>query len=118
MPNDGSARKALDRLADALVEDIMNLSDEEIMEEFREDHGDPERHIAEMRALVEKSVAIANRRRRDAAADALSAAVDALYTALRARALDEAQRVAVAVACAGLEDAQKAFKKARKGQGA
>lgn len=49
-----------------------------------------------------------------AAADALPAAVDALYTALRARALDEAQRVSVAVACAGLEDAQKAFKKARK----
>jgi hypothetical protein len=60
-----TARQALDRLVDALVEDILNMSDEEILAEFREDHGDPERHVAEMRALVEKSVAIANERRAD-----------------------------------------------------
>lgn len=57
-----SARKALDNLADALVEDILNMSDEEILAEFQEDHGDVERHIAEMRAIAEKSIAIANAR--------------------------------------------------------
>jgi hypothetical protein len=57
-----SARVALDRLADAFVEDILNMSDEEILAEFQEDHGDIERHVAEMRALFEKAVAIANKR--------------------------------------------------------
>lgn len=56
-------RKALDNLADALVEDIMALSDEEILAEFREDHGDPEWHIAEMRAILEEAIAIARERR-------------------------------------------------------
>lgn len=59
-----SARKALDNLADALVEDILNASDEEILEEFREDHGDPERHAAEMRALFERAVEQARERRK------------------------------------------------------
>lgn len=58
-----SARKALDNLADALIEDIMALSDEEVLEELRESGVDPERHAAEMRAIFEKAVAIAKERR-------------------------------------------------------
>lgn len=57
-----SARVALDRLADALIEDILNASDEEILEEFREDGGDPEQHAKETQALIEKAVALANER--------------------------------------------------------
>jgi hypothetical protein len=52
-----SARAALDRLADAIVEDILNMSDEEVLEEFREDHGDPEHHAAHMRELFEATLA-------------------------------------------------------------
>lgn len=66
-------REALDRLADALVDDILNASDEEILEEFREDGGDPEQHAAEMLALFEKSVTIANKRRLAEAATAAAA---------------------------------------------
>lgn len=49
-------RKALDNLADALVEDILSLSDEEILAEFREDGIDLEQNAAEMRALFERVV--------------------------------------------------------------
>ena len=61
--NKNPEREGLDRLADALIDDILNASDEEILEEFREDGGDPEQHAAEMLDLFEKSVTIANKRR-------------------------------------------------------
>lgn len=65
--NPKTARSALDRLADALVEDILNTSDEDILAEFQESHGDPERHAADMRALFEKSLIAANKQRLAAA---------------------------------------------------
>lgn len=49
-------RQALINLAHALVDDILAMSDEDILEEFREDGGDPEQHAAAMRALVEQAV--------------------------------------------------------------
>jgi hypothetical protein len=48
-------RAALDRLADALVDDILSASDEEILAETTDTHGDPEELAAEMRALFEKT---------------------------------------------------------------
>lgn len=60
-------RLALDRLADALVEDILSTSDEDILTEFKESHGDPDRHAAEMRALFEKLLIAANKTRLGAA---------------------------------------------------
>jgi len=63
----GSKQRALDRLADALVDDILNASPEEILAEFQEDHGGVEGHVTEMRALIEKGVARANKRRLAAA---------------------------------------------------
>ena len=48
-------RAALDRLADALVDDILNASDEDILAEITEEHGDPARLAAEMRALFERT---------------------------------------------------------------
>ncbi len=58
-----TARAALDRLADALVEDILNASDEDILAEFRESGGDPERNASDMRALFEKGLIAANKKR-------------------------------------------------------
>jgi len=52
-----TARQALLNLADAFVEDILNMFDEEILAEFREDHDDPDQHEQEMRALFEQVVA-------------------------------------------------------------
>jgi len=65
--NKKSQQRALDYLADALVGDILNASPEEILAEFQEDHGGVERHVIEMRALVEKGVTRANKRRLAAA---------------------------------------------------
>ncbi len=55
------AHDALNRLADALVDDILSASDEDILAEFRATGGDPDRHAAEMRALFERSVVAANK---------------------------------------------------------
>jgi hypothetical protein len=49
-----SDREALDRLGDALVEDILAASDEEILAETKQDGEDPESVAAAMRALFEK----------------------------------------------------------------
>jgi hypothetical protein len=49
-------RTALRRLAQALVDDIMETSDEELLAEFRATEGDPARHAAAMRAQFERTV--------------------------------------------------------------
>jgi hypothetical protein len=68
-----TARAALDRLTDALVEDILNASDENILAEFRESDGDPERNATDMRALFEKGLIAANKKRLAAAKAGVSA---------------------------------------------
>lgn len=65
--HDRKEREALDRLADALVEDILSASDEDILAEFRETHGDPDRNAAELRDLFGKSLLDANKKRLAAA---------------------------------------------------
>ncbi len=55
------ARAALDRLADALVDDVLNASDQEILTEFREAGGDPDKLARDMRALFERSLLAANK---------------------------------------------------------
>jgi hypothetical protein len=62
-----SERAALDRLADLLVDDIMSVSDEEILAEFRETQGDPDQNATAMRELFEKSVLLSNKKRLAAA---------------------------------------------------
>ena len=54
-------KQALNNLADAMVEGIMAMSDEEILDEMRED-GLPENLAADVRALFEK---VARRHRDD-----------------------------------------------------
>jgi hypothetical protein len=49
-------RDALDRLADALVDDILDTPDEDILAEITEDYGDPEALAGDMRALFERTV--------------------------------------------------------------
>ena len=70
---DKKERRALDRLADAFVDDILEASDEEILAEFTESHGDPAKNAAEMRALFEKAVLVINKRRLKAAQAAVTA---------------------------------------------
>lgn len=63
----GLKQRALDRLTDALVDDILNASAEEILADFQEEDGGVERHVSETRAIIEKGVAGANKRRLAAA---------------------------------------------------
>ena len=61
--NKDSKREALDRLADAHVDDILNMSDEDILTEFRESYGDPGEHATQWRERFEKTVITANKHR-------------------------------------------------------
>lgn len=67
-------RAALARLADALVEDILTTSDEDILAEFKETQGDPAQNAVAMRALFEKTVIAMNKQRLADAKAAVAAA--------------------------------------------
>lgn len=66
MTNEQS-RKALDRLVDALVDDILNTPDADVLMEFRETAGNPDKHAADMLALFESTLLKSNKRRLDTA---------------------------------------------------
>jgi hypothetical protein len=63
---DKKTRSALDQLADAFVNDILQASDQEILAEFTESHSDPA-NAADMRALFERTVLATNKCRLKAA---------------------------------------------------
>src|SRR5882757_4619177 len=71
--SDKKGREALARLADVLIEDLLAASDEEILAEFVEEHGNPGENAAAMRALFEKSVLKSNKDRLRAARAGLEA---------------------------------------------
>jgi hypothetical protein len=70
---DKKRREALIRLADALVEDMLATSDQEIVAEFIETQGEPSKNTEAMRALFEKSVLVTNKNRLRAARAGLAA---------------------------------------------
>lgn len=109
-------RKALERLNDALVEDILAASDETILAETKQDGGDPKAVAAAMRALFEKVVVSGGKTRMAAAKSAVaadrrrSAAVIPLNPAAARRLLDRAL-------ARDPETASKLTMAARKGKG-
>lgn len=62
------------QLADALVDDLMSLSDEELLEEVRGEGADPEALAAAMREKIEARIATDSKARLGKARDALNAA--------------------------------------------
>jgi len=64
---DKGARKALDRLNHTLADEILGASDQEVLTEFQDLHGAPDRHAAEMRDLFQRTVVRANKARLAAA---------------------------------------------------
>lgn len=72
-------REELDRLADFLIEDVLETSDDDVLAEVREDGLDPQIEAASVRALFEQAVLQTNRRRLLAA----KAAVRAEHSAAR-----------------------------------
>jgi len=93
-PKDG-ARLALARLENALVEDILAASDDEIAAEIVEVHGDPKKVAAATRAVFEKALAGMGKARLAAARAAVDASrrrpatVVALDPAAARRRLDK-----------------------------
>ena len=81
------ARAALDRLANALVDDILNDSDEVILAEAKEEGVDPARLADEVRQLFERTTAEAGKAR---LAAAKRAAADARQSDARVASLDSA----------------------------
>jgi hypothetical protein len=73
MTPDDNDRKALEHLNEALVQDILETSDDDILAEAKEDGADPEAIAAASRALFEASVA-AGKKARLAAAKVAAAA--------------------------------------------
>ncbi len=67
-------RDALDRLANALVDDIFNTPDEDILAEVTEDNGDPEKIAEDMRALFQRTVQEEGKAKLDAAKKAAAEA--------------------------------------------
>lgn len=67
-------RDALDRLADAFVDDILNASDEDILAEITEDYGDPDKLAADMLAMFERTAQEAGKAKLAAAKQAAAEA--------------------------------------------
>ncbi|MCB2009561.1 MAG: hypothetical protein KDF64_02955 [Geminicoccaceae bacterium] len=111
-----SDQDALNRLADALVEDLLETSDQDILAEVREDNDDPSAIAANMRAMFEKTVASAGKARLAAARSAIvqdrqrSAVVISLDPA-------EARRRLERIVANDPETARKLTLAARKGEG-
>jgi hypothetical protein len=64
MPDDKPRKEPLDRLEDALVEDILAASDEDILAEAKQDGVDPIAAAAAARALFEKAVELTGKAKR------------------------------------------------------
>jgi hypothetical protein len=71
--NPKDTRDALRRLADSMAEDILNASDEDILEGAGEAHGDPDKIAADMRKLFDKTESEAGKAKLTAARAAAAA---------------------------------------------
>ena len=60
-------------LKQLLIDDILQASDEEIVAQFSEDIGSPESNAAQMSALLEKAILLANKERLGVARAAIAA---------------------------------------------
>ena len=58
-----NAQEELNRLANALVEDILSAPDDELLADFREDGHDPQRNAAELRELFRRTLLAVNKRK-------------------------------------------------------
>jgi len=111
-----SDREALRRLADALADDVLNTSDQEVLAEAAEEYGDTKQLAANMRALFERTCAAAGKAKLAAARAALNG--DRRRAPSRRR-LDPsaARRLLQQVLTAHPETAQKLTYAARRGEG-
>ena len=76
-------RAALDQLANALVENILNATDEEVLAEAHEDYENPAQAATNARALFENAVAVVAKGRLTAAKAAVAADLGLPRTVIR-----------------------------------
>lgn len=112
-----SDHEALDRLADALVEDILEASDQDILAETNEDTGDPAAVAAGVRALFEKAVTATAKARFAAAKLAVAADRNRPITVTPLDPAKARLRLDRIVANDDPETARKLTLAARKGEG-
>ena len=65
------AREKLDRLTDSLVEDILSMSDAEILAEATEEHDDVDTAVARVRGIISGAIAKSGKAKMQAARKAL-----------------------------------------------
>jgi hypothetical protein len=111
-----SNRAALDQLANALVENILNATDKEVLAEAHEDYENPAQAATNARALFETAVAVVAKRKLTAAKAAVAADLGSPRTVIR---LDpsQARRRLERMLARDPETASKLTLAARKGQG-
>ena len=109
-------RSVLDRLADDLVDDILNASDEEILQEADEDGIDPAKLAPDMRALLDHTAMEASKAKLAAAKEAAAEAQQSGSTVI---SIDpsEARRRYGAIVDRDRNLAEKLTLAARKGEG-
>ena len=81
-------RTALERLTDSLVDDILDATDADILEEFRERGGDPEANAAAMAGVFRQAVLAANKARLGTARAAMRASSARPFKPLNVTAAD------------------------------
>ena len=85
--------KALSELADALADDVMRLTDEELLQEVREDGGDPDEIARNLRASLLSGAALAGKDRLAKARASLNAARAQRETNVLALSFDQKRKV-------------------------
>jgi len=71
--NKSTAQEDLDRLADSFVDDVLKMTDEEVLAEAQDAFGDTASLVAEMRELFEECVSESAKAKLSAAKEALAA---------------------------------------------
>ena len=110
-------RVALSRLANALTDDILSASDDDILADLRDAGEDPAKNADDMRALFEKTVLLANKKRlsvakagaasvREVFAPPVSSAVDIMDARARLRRIIEAPSGAQKVTLAARKESE------------
>lgn len=71
--NRDEARRQLERLADALARDVDQLTDEELLQEAKEDYDDPDKAIFATKNIIQQAISAHGKRRLAAARRAYEA---------------------------------------------
>ena len=93
MANDKKERKELELLYDALVDDILAASDEEIMAEAAEDYEDVDEIVLRSKALVRDAITKTRKRKLQLARSAVDARRGASSAKVRGMSIDEKREV-------------------------